>query len=74
MQVSAGKQNTEPENFLPVAHQNLNLHCFVIRECMILIKNEYTLNARILGAGNRNSVSSSAKVLQAANAAAPFPS
>lgn len=38
------------------------------------IEQKRTLNERIRGAGNRNSESSSANVLQAANAAALLPS
>lgn len=44
------------------------------KEHVASIITRHTLNARILGAGNLDSVSSSANVLQAAKAAALFPS
>lgn len=45
-----------------------------IEEQYIVTEQKKTLKARIRGAGNRNSVSSSANVLQAAKTAALLPS
>lgn len=79
MLVLALRQNIELESFPPVKmHINQRILLYKSRThrkkyTELITRNIITLNARILGAGNRNSVSSSVNVRQAAKAAAHLP-